>query len=194
MTPIDALLLIPGQPRHAEYLRARLQRFLRLSGEGAAGLLSKPPGLLEVLHMTIGTSFVGRPPNPDEGGKSGPLAAWPERSDAAIATAIDRWSLNRVGWRGFDALPWVKSLKEKYPEVERIASTCSGAQGEHVAASRKLIAGAEADDRAAIRSYFVGKLALEELSCRLSGAGAGLCDKRSAFMRIFEVMGEETRG
>lgn len=145
--------------------------------------------------MTIPGSFAGRA---GEGGgddiAQAPTMSWPDDPTAAIRVAIGKWSLNRVGWRGFEAQPWVGRLKEKYPEVERIARTCSGPQGEHVAATRKLVAHADAEDVPAIKSYFVGKLALEELSCQRNGAGAGLCDKRSAFMRLFSVIHEETTG
>lgn len=145
--------------------------------------------------MTIGSSYTGRPGEGghDDAGQA-PTMHWPDKAEAAIHVAIGKWNLSRVGWRGFEAQPWVVSLKEKYPEVERIARTCSGPQGEHIAASRKLIQHADAEDVAGIKSYFAGKLALEELSCQRNGAGAGLCDKRSAFLRIFDVLHEETAG
>lgn len=131
-----------------------------------------------------------KPPSGGEPHPEGPMAALPAKADIAIREATSRWSLSRVGWRGFEALPWVKSLKGQYPEIERIATTCSGPRGEHLAATRKLLADAEPADVPAIQSYFSGKLALEELSCQRNGAGAGACDKRAAYLAIYDVMKE----
>lgn len=44
---------------------------------------------------------------------------------------------------------------------------------------------ASAQEKQQIRAYFTAKLALEDLSCRTNGAGAGACDKKAAFLEIF---------
>ncbi|NDD28654.1 MAG: hypothetical protein EB084_10360 [Proteobacteria bacterium] len=114
--------------------------------------------------------------------------AWSPSSDVAISQAISKWKLDQVGWRGFESLPWVTALHEKYPDVKQIASTCSSRNERYRDEVTTLVAHIDRRDFGDVKSYFVGKLALEELSCRRSGAGAGMCDKRTAFMSIFEML------
>jgi len=114
--------------------------------------------------------------------------AWSPVSDRAIGQAISRWELDKVGWRGFESLPWVTALHKKYPAVPRIASTCSSHDNRYRDEVTELLGDIEPADFGDVKSYFVGKLALEELSCRLSGAGGGMCDKRAAYLVIFDMM------
>ncbi len=120
--------------------------------------------------------------------KAAPHAEWSRKSDAAIAQAIARYDLERVGWRGFEAQPWVGVLKRRYPAVDRIAHTCSSHDNRYQGEFRDLLDEVAPADHAALKSFFIGKLALEELSCRRSGAAAGLCDKRAAYLQIFEML------
>jgi len=132
-------------------------------------------------------------PSPDRGAavpQQGPLAKWSDNHERAIDEAISRWNLQRVGWMGFESLPWVHALKEKYPDVDTIAHTCTIHDNKFKKQVPALLDEIEPQDFNAVRSYFVGKLALEELSCRLSGAGAGLCDKRAAYIQIFDILRE----
>lgn len=122
------------------------------------------------------------------GAAQGPLARWSDHPDTAIETAITRWSLNRVGWRGFEGLPWVTALKEKYPDVDHIAHTCTIHDNKFKKQVPALLDEVAPEDLCAVQSYFVGKLALEELSCRANGSMAGLCDKRAAYMQIFDML------
>ena len=46
------------------------------------------------------------------------------------------------------------------------------------------------EDKKGIHNYFMGKLGLEELSCRMNGAGSGNCDKRTAFFEICRMTHE----
>lgn len=111
---------------------------------------------------------------------------WGATPDRAIAQAISKWNLDQVGWRGFEALPWVEALHARLPDVKHIAQTASSHNGRYKDEVQALVLGLDRRDYTEVRAYFVGKLALEELSCRRSGAGAGLCDKRTAFLDIFE--------
>lgn len=119
---------------------------------------------------------------------TGASEAWSPVADRAITQAITKWNLDKVGWRGFESLPWVQALSQRYPDMEQIGHTCSTHDGKYKDEVRDLVGAIDRKDFADVRSYFVGKLALEELSCRMSGAGAGLCDKRGAFLDIFEML------
>lgn len=117
---------------------------------------------------------------------------WQGSPDAVISRAINRYRLPQVGWRGFEALPWVKELHERNPRIEGLASTCSSHdEARYTRDLESLMAKSDPQDGPAILAYFCGKLALEELSCRRSGAGAGMCDKRSAYMKIVGTLQEE---
>lgn len=87
---------------------------------------------------------------------------------------------------GFENLEWVKKLKAQYPAIEAIATNTSSILGVRLPEVTQLFSQAAAEDRPAIRSYFVAKLALEKLSCDRGGAGAGICDKYSAYLQIFD--------
>jgi hypothetical protein len=117
----------------------------------------------------------------------GPGGPWPGNYDVCVRSAISRWNLRQSGWRGFEAQPWVRQLKKQYPDIEPLASSASGPTGPHLEAARHLFESAPKADRQSIQSYFVGKMALEELSCQLSGPMAGLCDKRSAYVAIWDL-------
>jgi hypothetical protein len=119
------------------------------------------------------------------------VGGWSGKPDVAISDAIHRYGLSRVGWRGFHKLPWVKATVEKYPLAAEIASSASSHKPDDYRKSLgKLLRDVEPEDFAAVQSWFVGKLALEELSCRMNGSGAGACDKRAAYMDIFEMLKE----
>ena len=117
-------------------------------------------------------------------------AGRPRSADRDVEGAIRRWQLDSRqvgGWMGFDRQPFVQQVYRDYPEARELAHTCSSQRPEYQDQARGLFEGAAPEDRTRLGDYFLGKLALEELSCRLSGAGAGLCDKRAAFMRIWEI-------
>lgn len=117
----------------------------------------------------------------------GTIHEWNINVHSAIVEAISRFELRRLGWRGFESLEWVKELKMQYPVIEAIATNTSSISGVLSPAVMQLFAEARADDRQTIRNYFIAKLALEKLSCDRSGAGAGMCDKYSAYLQIFEL-------
>jgi hypothetical protein len=116
-----------------------------------------------------------------------PILAWNTNVHAAIVEAITGFELRRLGWMGFENLEWVKELKAQYPAIEAIALNTSSILGARLPEVTQLFSFAASEDRPAIRSYFVAKLALEKLSCDRGGAGAGMCDKYSAFLQIFEL-------
>lgn len=112
---------------------------------------------------------------------------WDKRPEKAAIDAISRFGLATKGWKGFDEMPWVQQLRKDIPEAFALASTCSSHKPEYLDQTHDLFANAQPQDRGRLQDYFAGKLGLEELSCRRSGAGAGLCDKRAAFYRIHEI-------
>lgn len=116
-----------------------------------------------------------------------PILGWSQNPDTAIVEAINGFGLRSLGWKGFEELQWVKDLHARYPQINVIALNTSTILGTRIEEVSQLFAHADPDDRPAIRSYFVGKLALEKLSCNLSGAGAGMCDKYGAFLKIFDL-------
>ena len=98
---------------------------------------------------------------------------------------ISKWDLKSLGWRGFGKLDWVTDITNKYPECEHIAHTCSGHTPGYLDQVQDLMDSASSkEDKKGIHNYFMGKLGLEELSCRNSGAAGGLCDKKVAFLEI----------
>jgi len=102
------------------------------------------------------------------------------------------YELRKLGWRGFDQLDWVDGMKRKYPEMQTIASNASAyTKFDHETPLHALLDRAAPADVPFIQEYFRGKLGLEELSCQLSGAGAGLCDKRAAFTQIVDLLGKK---
>lgn len=117
----------------------------------------------------------------------------PRSADRDVDRAIRRWQLDSRtvgGWRGFDKQPFVQSVYRDYPAAQELATTCSSHRPEFQEQARELFESAAPEDRQRLGDYFLGKLALEELSCRLSGAGAGLCDKRAAFLKIWDIAQE----
>jgi len=116
-----------------------------------------------------------------------PILVWSVNPDTAIVEAINGFGLRRLGWKGFEELRWVDDLLTRYPQIKTITLNTSMILGTKLAEVSQLFADAAPEDRPAIRSYFVGKLALEKLSCDLGGAGAGMCDKFGAFLKIFDL-------
>ena len=117
---------------------------------------------------------------------------WQGSPDAVISRAINRYRLSQVGWQGFEALPWVKELHDRNPRLEDLATTCSAHdEARYTRDLERLMAKSDKQDGPAILAYFCSKLALEELSCRRMGAGSGMCDKRSAYMKIVGMLQEE---
>ena len=110
--------------------------------------------------------------------------------EIVINQAICRFNLRQLGWLGFDALPWVQAIKAKYPQTAELAHTASSIRGGFAEQARELFEQATQEDRATIQAYFIGKLAVERLSCQLSGFGAGSCDKMGAFIQIWEISKE----
>ena len=129
-----------------------------------------------LIHSTNSPSLSTRSPE-----------SWPQQAEAGANRAIAKWGLLQKGWMGFDQSPWVAQLKEDYPQALRLAQTCSIHRPEFREQASELFQTAPAEDRPRLRDYFAGKLGLEELSCRRSGAGAGMCDKRSAFQEIYQI-------
>lgn len=100
---------------------------------------------------------------------------------------IKKYDLTHLGWRGFDQLDWVSDITNKYPEAVHIAHTCSSMDQDkpYLDQVKDLMDSASsAEDKKGIHNYFMGKLGLEELSCRNSGGAGGLCDKKGAFIEI----------
>ncbi len=116
-----------------------------------------------------------------------PILVWSVNADTAIVEAINGFGLRSLGWKGFEELQWVSDLHARYPQINVIALSTSMILGTKLTDVSQLFAHAAPEDRPAIRSYFVGKLALEKLSCALSGAGAGMCDKYGAYLKIFDL-------
>lgn len=119
-----------------------------------------------------------------------PAEPWSTHSDRAIEQAIRRWNLQQVGWRGFEGQPWVRDLQRKYPDVAQLAQTCSSHDPKFRDDLVDLLGKIDDEDFPAVRDFFVGKLALEDLSCRLSGAAGGLCDKKGAYLQMFDMLNQ----
>lgn len=98
---------------------------------------------------------------------------------------IEKWDLKHQGWRGFEKMDWVSDITNKYPEAVHIAHTCSSHTPGYLDQVKDLVDSASSsEDKKQIHNYFMGKLGLEELSCRNSGAAGGLCDKKRAYLEI----------
>ena len=141
------------------------------------------------MGMLIGSSFT----TPSATQTSSP-PAWSSRPEVAANQAIAAFGLQQKGWMGFDMMPWVADLRQDYPQAFSLATTCSSTRPEFREQAQTLLAEAPARDRPRLRDYFAGKLGLEELSCRRSGAGAGMCDKRSAFQEIYTMAHQACQG
>jgi hypothetical protein len=115
--------------------------------------------------------------------------SYPDDPTAATNQAIGRMELTK-GWQNFMQQPWVKDLGERYPSAIELSHTCSAHRPEYKQQAEDLLYSAPIQDRQQLRNFFLGKLGLEELSCRRSGAGAGACDKRAAFMEIYRIASE----
>jgi hypothetical protein len=115
--------------------------------------------------------------------------SYPNDPTAATNQAISRMELTK-GWQNFMQQPWVKDLGERYPSAIELSHTCSAHRPEYKQQAEDLLYSAPIQDRQQLRNFFLGKLGLEELSCRRSGAGAGACDKRAAFMEIYRIASE----
>lgn len=104
----------------------------------------------------------------------------------ACQQAISSFQLTR-GWQAFGQDPWVADLTQRIPQAQNLATTCSAHRPEYQQQAKDLFLAHSQEDRLLLKDYFLGKLGLEELSCRRSGAGAGACDKRAAFMEIYRI-------
>lgn len=93
-------------------------------------------------------------------------------------------SLRQVGWRGFEKVDWVQDIMSRYPRAGEIASECSSHRPGYLEDVKELFAEALPEHKKDLHRYFIGKLALEELSCQMNGAAAGACDKRAAYLDI----------
>jgi hypothetical protein len=117
-----------------------------------------------------------------------PVERWGSDPSRVISLAQMRFNLRRLGWRGFEALPWVRDILARYPAAAELAATCSShRQADYEKKAHRLFAEVAPQDFDALHSYFVGKLALEDLSCQLNGAAAAACDKRAAYLGIWEI-------
>lgn len=117
-------------------------------------------------------------------------SSWSDNPEVAARQAIGDFGLRQKGWMGFDKLAWVQDVKERFPAAIQLAQTCSSHRPEYLGQAEDLLYSTPMEDRPLLRDYFVGKLGLEELSCQMNGAGAGLCDKRTAFREIFKIAQE----
>ncbi len=111
---------------------------------------------------------------------------WPTDCQAAAVLAIRIFSLHR-GWRAFSNDEWVVYLLARYPIIQDIVACCSSLRANALQQQICMvnnIAASAGQDTALIVAFFAAKLGLEELSCRMSGAGARSCDKRSAYWAI----------
>lgn len=113
---------------------------------------------------------------------------WSRQPDIAIRQALERFELRLLGWRGFESLDWVRALHERFPGLAPLATSCSSIHGIGLDRLAALLANASKEEGQLVQTYFICKLALEELSCRASGAGAGACDKRAAYLAICKQM------
>lgn len=93
-------------------------------------------------------------------------------------------NLRQVGWRGFDQVDWVQDITSRYPRAVEIGHECSSHRPGYLDDVKELFSEALPEHKKDLHRYFIGKLALEELSCQMSGAAAGACDKRAAYLDI----------
>ena len=122
----------------------------------------------------------------------------PMASSSSVMTeanqAINKWNLKELGWRGFEKLDWVTDITNKYPEAVNIAHTCSSLKPGFLDQVADMCEGMPKKDLKEIHKYYIGKLGLEELSCRMSGPTAGLCDKKGAYIQICQMTKELAKG
>lgn len=112
---------------------------------------------------------------------------WTSDVDGTKKQAIAIYDLTRLGWQGFDKLDWAVALLAKHPSIPVIMiATHSGSQSSFDAL-QALAAGMSAEDRHRFRDYIIGKLALEELSCRRNGPGSGASQSLAAMHRCAEL-------
>lgn len=104
-----------------------------------------------------------------------------EREFRAMTSELN---LRQVGWRGFEKVAWVEDITSRYPRAPEIASECSSHRPGYLEDVKELFAEALPEHKKDLHRYFIGKLALEELSCQMNGSGAGACDKRAAYLDI----------
>lgn len=121
-------------------------------------------------------------------GTSGRSGASADKVMREANQAINKWDLQHLGWRGFQQLDWVEDITNKYPEAVNIAHTCSSHTPGYLDQVEDLFSNIKTeDDKKGVHNYFVGKLGLEELSCRNSGGAGGLCDKKRAYLEICQL-------
>ncbi len=107
---------------------------------------------------------------------------------AAAAAARQLFELRVLGWRGLEEADEVRQLHERCPGLKPAATLVSAYKNNYEPVHQVFL-DASVEDRRRLRAYFAGRLTLEEISCALSGAGAGSCDKRAAFMQIWDDSG-----
>jgi len=115
---------------------------------------------------------------------------WPLDSQSAAEMSIRLFSLHR-GWRAVYGDEWVIYVLARYPIIQQIALSCSVLRPEALQEQIRIIlttARNAGDDRALVVAFFAVKLGLEELSCRLNGAGARSCDKRAAYWKVLQSL------
>jgi len=112
---------------------------------------------------------------------------WGTNAEAAKVKAISFYRLEQLGWKGFDELDWAEQLLHKFPSIGMILLACNIGNPSSFDALTRLANSMSGEDRHHLRDYIIGKLGLEELSCRRSGPGSGNCDRRSALHRCTEI-------
>jgi hypothetical protein len=76
---------------------------------------------------------------------------WAQQPQLAAQQAIDTFDLRQKGWRGFDALPWVSTVKEDFPQAVQLAQTCSAHRPEYRDQAQELFSSCSPDDRLRLR-------------------------------------------
>ena len=114
---------------------------------------------------------------------------WSAKYDLTVSAAIAEFNLRRLGWRGFEQLPWVSDLLRRFPAVHELATHASIHDPKLEEKASALFDSLKDESvMGIVCDYFAGKMALEELSCLSNGAGAGACDKRAGFVRIWSLL------
>lgn len=120
------------------------------------------------------------------GSLSLPFVTMTDCIEDVVREAITAFQLRKYGWRGFEYHPAVLALKARVPELAWLAINASVHNAvPWLAEATAMLCRAHLNQRQELRSYFAGRLALEQLSSWLWGPGAGPCDKLSAFIELY---------